>query len=125
MSVDHRVYGVRGLRVADASVMPKIVNGNTNAATIMIGEKASDMILKSAIEAENLSPDSNQFPPVAAKLPKEDSNTQLEDEHISAESTYIPSDQLVADVPETSENLTSDDVEKLNEVSGRLPKEDL
>lgn len=39
-----RVYGVRGLRVADASVMPKIVNGNPNAPTIMIAEKTSDII---------------------------------------------------------------------------------
>ena len=40
-----RVYGVTGLRVADASIMPRIVAGNTNAACIMIGEKASDLIL--------------------------------------------------------------------------------
>lgn len=40
-----RVHGIDGLRVADASVMPTIVGANTNAATIMIGEKAADLIL--------------------------------------------------------------------------------
>jgi len=39
-----RVLGVAGLRVADASVMPTVVSGNTNAATIMIGERAADLI---------------------------------------------------------------------------------
>lgn len=44
--VDHqlRVRGVQGLRVADASVMPSTVSGNTNAAAIVIGERASDLI---------------------------------------------------------------------------------
>lgn len=45
--VDHklRVHGITGLRVADCAIMPEIVSGNTNAPAIMIGEKASDLIL--------------------------------------------------------------------------------
>lgn len=48
--VDHRlrVYGTHGLRVADASIFPTIPSANTNAPTIMVGEKASEIILQEA-----------------------------------------------------------------------------
>jgi choline dehydrogenase len=44
VGADLKVHGIDALRVADASIMPTIVNGNTNAAAIMIGEKCSDLI---------------------------------------------------------------------------------
>jgi choline dehydrogenase len=57
--VDHqcRVIGIEALRVADSSIMPQVTNGNINAPTLMIGEKASDHIL-----GRNPLPPSNQEP---------------------------------------------------------------
>jgi choline dehydrogenase len=43
-----RVHGISALRVVDCSIMPTLPAGNTNAPAIMIGEKASDMILQDA-----------------------------------------------------------------------------
>ena len=48
LSARLKVNGVSGLRVIDASAMPNVVSGNTNAATMMMAEKGADMILADA-----------------------------------------------------------------------------
>jgi choline dehydrogenase len=49
-----RVHGFERLRVIDASIMPTVVSGNTNAAAVMIGEKGADMVLQDAVAPASL-----------------------------------------------------------------------
>lgn len=51
-----QVRGIQGLRVVDSSIFPTIPNGNLNAPTIMVAERAADMILDNALETSNNAP---------------------------------------------------------------------
>ena len=53
---DCRVLGVDGLRVADSSIFPQITNGNLNAPSIMVGEKAADHILGRRLPRDERAP---------------------------------------------------------------------
>ena len=55
---ERRVHGIAGLRVADAAIMPTVVSGHTNAATIMTGERVADLVRETRRLAARL------FPPV-------------------------------------------------------------
>ncbi len=56
LNAECRVRGVDGLRVVDSSIFPTITNGNLNAPTIMVAERAADLIIGTALPAATVTP---------------------------------------------------------------------
>lgn len=63
VDTEGRVFGVKGLRVADASIFPAITNGNLNAPVIMVGERISDFILEQSLPPAKFAKDCEPWQP--------------------------------------------------------------
>lgn len=66
-----RVFGVNGLRIADASIFPAITNGNLNAPVIMVAERISDLILKQPLPPAKFDKSSMPWQPPSLEMDRE------------------------------------------------------
>ncbi len=66
-----RVHGIEGLRVADASILPEVTSGNTNLPSIMIGEKAADLLRGRRLAKDPTVDTGLEFPPADSKRHRE------------------------------------------------------